>query len=57
MIPETLAIIDLSAWAEIALLMFCAVFVAVSIRTLRGDAKAAAQHADIVLHDEPEDSP
>jgi len=52
MIKEVLASIDLTAWAEVALLMFAAVFVAVSIKTLLGDRKKAEQYAGIVLSDD-----
>lgn len=53
MIKEVLASIDLTAWAEVALLMFAAVFVAVSIKTLLGDRRQAQRHAGIVLSDGP----
>ena len=56
MIKEVLSSVDLTVWAEVALLMFGAVFVAVSIKTLLGDRRQAEQHAGIVLSDGSEAS-
>lgn len=52
MIKELLATTDLTIWAEISLLIFAAVFIAVSIRTLLGDSRQSRCNASIVLADE-----
>lgn len=52
MIRYVLSVVDLAAWAEFALLLFGAVFVAVVIKTLVADRDGDRRNAEIVLHDE-----
>ena len=51
MLKDVLAHLDLSAWAEISLLIFAITFVVVTIATLRSDKHAAQKHASIALED------
>lgn len=51
MIKEVLASTDLSVWAEVSLLMFAAVFIAVTVRTLMTDRDTTGRHANIVMDD------
>ncbi|MBL4687938.1 MAG: hypothetical protein JKY37_25330 [Nannocystaceae bacterium] len=54
MIKEVLASTDLSVWAEASLLMFAAVFIAVTVRTLMTDRSTTDRHANIVMAKEEE---
>jgi len=52
MIKEVLGFADLTFWAEASLVLFGVIFVAVSIRTLRGDRGTALRHAKLVLSED-----
>lgn len=54
MIKEILARMDMLLFAELALVLFVAVFAAVTVRALRTDKKTAERRARIVFGDEPE---
>ena len=54
MIKEVLAHVDLTAWQEVSLLLFAAVFVVVAIRTLLGDRAESRRHAAIAVADDSE---
>ncbi len=52
MVKEVITLVDLSQWAQLSLLIFAGVFIAVSIRTLfQSNAMTRAQ-ARLVLDDE-----
>ena len=51
MIKQVLNQIDITVCAEISLLVFAAVFVCVSIRTMFSNRGAALRHANIALDD------
>jgi hypothetical protein len=52
MLKDTLTAIDLTAWAEVGLVLFAIVFVAIATRTLFGDRAASARHAAIAMENE-----
>lgn len=52
MVKEVLTIVDLSQWAQFALLIFAGVFIAVSIRTLLQSKAITRDQARLVLDDE-----
>ena len=54
MIKEILNFLDYGFFAEVALLMFLGVFLAVTVRTLLMDRRVSESHADIVLSDQPQ---
>ena len=54
MIKKLTTYLDYSMFAELALLMFAAIFIAVVIRTLRTRSDITEQQAKIVLGDQPE---
>ncbi len=54
MIKELLNYLNYGLFAEIALLMFLGVFLAVTVRTLLMDRRVTRSHADIVLSDQPQ---
>jgi len=51
MIKQLLSAIDLSIWAEVSLLIFATVFVAVALRTLLTTREQTERHAALVLSD------
>ena len=55
MIKELTTFLDYSLFAELALLMFAAIFIAVVIRTLCTRSDITSQQARIVLGDQPEE--
>lgn len=55
MIKKLTTYLDYSVFAEIALLMFAAIFIAVVIRTLSTRSDITRQQAKIVLGDQPEE--
>jgi hypothetical protein len=54
MIKKLTTYLDYSMFAELSLLMFAAIFIAVVIRTLRTRDEVTDQQAKIVLGDQPE---
>lgn len=54
MIKKLISYLDYSLFAELALLMFAAIFIAIVIRTLRTQSDTTNRHAKIVLGDKPE---
>lgn len=56
MIKKLTEYLDYSLFAELALLMFAAIFIAVVIRTLKTRSDITNQHAKIVLGDQSEQS-
>ena len=54
MIKKLVAFLDYSMFAELALLMFAAIFVAVVIRTLATRSEVTDQQAKIVLGEDTE---
>ena len=55
MIKKLTTFLDYSMFAEIALLMFAAIFIAIVIRTLSTRSDITRQQAKIVLGDQPEE--
>lgn len=55
MIKQVLNQIDISWYAELSLLLFSMVFVAVVIRTLLTKSEITRQQANVVLEDHSED--
>jgi hypothetical protein len=55
MIKKITTYLDYSMFAEIALVMFAAIFIAVVIRTLCTRSDITRQQAKIVLGDQPEE--
>ena len=54
MIKELLGQLDYSAWAEVSLLTFAAVFIGVAIKTVLGDRREAERNATLALAADPE---
>ena len=56
MIQQMLNQIDYSLFAELSLVLFAIVFVAVTLRTLLTRGDVTRRQAEIVLHDGPEEN-
>jgi hypothetical protein len=56
MIKKLIEYLDYSVFAELALLMFAAIFIAIVIRTLTMRSDITKQQANIVLNDKTEQS-
>lgn len=54
MIKKLTSFLDYSMFAELALLMFAAIFIAIVIRTLKTRSEITDHQANIVLGDKPE---
>ncbi|MGH1346033.1 MAG: hypothetical protein ACRBN8_31000 [Nannocystales bacterium] len=52
MVKEVITLVDLSQWAQLSLLIFAGVFIAVSIRTLFQSNAMTRDQARLVLDDE-----
>ena len=52
MVKEVMTLVDLSQWAQLLLLIFAGVFIAVSIRTLLQSNAITSDQARLVLDDE-----
>ncbi len=51
MVKEVITLVDLSQWAQLSLLIFAGVFIAVSIRTLLQSNATTRDQARLVLDD------
>lgn len=51
LVKDTLTQVDMTAWAEAALVVFFAVFVVQTILVLLGDKRLAQTHAENMLSD------
>ncbi|MBV1862731.1 MAG: hypothetical protein KUG77_30190 [Nannocystaceae bacterium] len=57
MVKAVITFVDLSQWAQLSLLIFAGVFIAVSIRTLLQSSAMTRDQARLVLDDETSPEP